>query len=47
MTHNNVYMIHQQANCLDLESLLQQRGTLMQEEARIIMRQLVMGLHDL
>ena len=47
MTSNKIYMIHEYANCLNLECLLQERGTLRQEEARIIMRQLVKGVKDL
>lgn len=46
-TSDKIYMIHEYANCLDLECLLQERGTLKQEEARIIMRQLVKGVKDL
>ena len=47
MTSNKIYMIHEYTNCLDLECLLQERGSLRQEEARIIMHQLVKGVKDL
>ena len=40
-------MIQEYANCFDLECLLEQRETLKQEEARLIMRQLVKGVKDL
>ena len=46
-TTNRIYMIQEYANCFDLECLLEQRGTLKQEEARRIMRQLVKGVKDL
>ena len=46
-TSDKIYMIHEYANCLDLECLLQERGSLRQEEARIIMHQLVKGVKDL
>ena len=39
-------MIQEYANSYDLAVLLEQRGTLKQEEARIIMRQLVQGVND-
>ena len=46
-TSNKIYMIQEYANCFDLECLLEQRGTLRQDEARIIMRQLAKGIKDL
>ena len=46
-TQNKIYIVHEYANCFQLDSLLKERGTLRQEEARIIMRQLVLGLKDL
>ena len=46
-TSNKIYMIQEYANCFDLDCLLEQRGTLKQDEARIIMRQLAKGIKDL
>ena len=40
-TRNKMYMIQDYSNCLDLSVLLQERGTIRQEEARIIMKKLV------
>ena len=37
-TKDKIYMIQEYANCFDLNTLLEQRGTLRQEEARIIMK---------
>ena len=37
-TSNKMYMIQEYANCFDLQCLLDQRGALKQEEARIIIR---------
>ena len=46
-TQKKILMIQEFCNCLNLEDLLKERGTLRQEEARIIMKQLVLGLKDL
>lgn len=46
-TSQKIYMILEYANCFDLTTLLEQRGTLRQEEARVILRQLVRGIRDL
>ena len=46
-TSNKIYMIQEYANCFDLDCLLEQRSTLRQDEARIIMRQLTKGIKDL
>ena len=46
-TATKLYLILELANAFDLETLLRERGTLKQDEARIVMRQLVKGLRDL
>ena len=46
-TAENLYLILEYANSFDLETLVEQRGSLRQDEARIVMRQLVLGLKDL
>ena len=43
-TSNKVYLIQEYANCYDLAVLMEQRGSLSQDEARSIMRQLVRGI---
>ena len=37
-TSSKIYMIQEYANCFDLACLIEQKGSLSQEEARIIMR---------
>ena len=46
-TENKIYMIQEYANCFDLQTLLEQRKTLKQEEARLIIRQIAKGLRDI
>lgn len=42
-----MYLIQEYANSFDLACLMEIRGGLSQEEARLIMRQLVRGIQDI
>ena len=46
-TKDHIYMIQEYANCFDLQCLIDQRTSLQQEEARIVVRQIAKGVNHL
>ena len=46
-TSTKIYMLQEYANCFDLATLIAVRGSLSQNEARLIMRQIVKGINDI